>query len=87
LKDNIRDLILFGSLVKGGSPKDIDIAVIPQDDIEISETKKKIRNVVPNADIQIINVQSIYNSIWLTLIKEGYSVKRGKFISDISMSS
>lgn len=83
MNNNIVDIILFGSFVKEGSPNDIDVAIITREIDNVSETKNKIKEIIQNADIQLVNIDSIYSSIWLTLIKEGFSVKENKFLHEI----
>lgn len=84
LDEGIQDIILFGSLVKDGAAKDIDLAVLPGRHFDIQETKQKIRRLIGNkADIQIIDWNSVYSSLWLTLIKEGYSLKKEKYLSEL----
>lgn len=82
--DNIKDLIIFGSLVKGKfSPKDIDIAIVTEKkDISlVGEIKEKLPDKV---DIEMINEQDIYQSrLGLNLICEGFSIKKNKYIRDI----
>lgn len=84
LNKNIVDIILFGSFVKGGLAKDIDIALVVKDEINIQGTKDRIKSIfhMP-VDIVIINLESIYSPIWLTLIKEGYSVKKNSYLHEI----
>ncbi len=84
LDENIQDIIIFGSLVKGGTPKDIDIAVlvIQKEKVDSIELKKKISEIISkNIDFQIVDLTSIYSPLWLTLIKEGFSVKKNEFLS------
>ncbi|MFH1316781.1 MAG: hypothetical protein ABII01_04640 [Candidatus Woesearchaeota archaeon] len=83
LDRNILDIILFGSFVKGGIPNDTDVAIIVRNKERLEEIKKKIRSVVKKPDIEIIDIESIYNSTWLTLIKEGFSVNKNKFIYEL----
>lgn len=79
---NIKDIIIFGSAVKGSSePKDLDIALLLKTEIDITKIKEDIRNIYKNADIEIIN--SIYNSLWIVLIREGYSVRQNRFLFEI----
>lgn len=81
LDEELRDIIVFGSLVKGGSAHDVDLALIVKEGADVSEKKKKVRNILGDkADIQVIDWKSIYSPLWLTLIKEGFSIKRGEFI-------
>jgi len=83
LNNNIVDIILFGSFVKEGNPNDIDIAIVTREIDKVSETKNNIREIVKNSDIQLVDIESIYSPIWLTLIKEGFSVKENKFLHEI----
>ncbi len=84
LDENLVDLILFGSFVKGGTPKDIDIAILvrEREKIDNIEMKKKIKEIIPKKiDLQVLDINSIHSSLWLTLIKEGFSVQKNDFIS------
>ena len=84
LNNNLQDIIIFGSSVKGGFAKDIDVALITKWQIDVTDIKRRIRNILEKeTDIQVIDVNSIYSSIWLTLIKEGYSIKKKKFLAEI----
>jgi len=81
LDDNLLDIIFFGSFVKGGTPKDIDLALIVKEKKGLDSVKKDLSKIIGGElDIQIIDLDSIYNQIWLTLIKEGFSVKKNKFL-------
>lgn len=84
LDNNVIDIILFGSSVKGGSHNDVDIGLVVKEKIDFNSVKKRIKEIIKEEpDIQIIDINSLYSPIWLTLIKEGYSVKRGHFLSEI----
>lgn len=84
LNKNLIDMIFFGSFVKSGFAKDIDIALIVKDKIDVSEIKKKIKEILKKEeDVQLVNIESLYSPIWLTLIKEGFSIKKGRFLFDI----
>lgn len=75
----IDDIIIFGSIVKGSSePKDLDIALMLKDESETRNIKEDIRLISNEADIEIIN--SIYNPLWVVLMREGFSVKKNKFL-------
>ena len=45
LNEQLIDIILFGSVVKGGSPKDIDIALMLKDTTNLLTIKKKIKEI------------------------------------------
>ena len=83
LNNDLIDIILFGSFVKAGTPADIDVALVVKDKNNTAEIKKKVREIINNADIELIDIESIYSPIWLTLIKEGFSVKKNKYLSDL----
>ncbi|HIJ11076.1 TPA: hypothetical protein HA278_03385 [Candidatus Woesearchaeota archaeon] len=85
VRDNIVDIILFGSSVKGASrPSDIDIAVLYHGTIDKSVVKKNIQSCTQNTtDIQFITLQDYDKFIFLTLIREGYSVKNKKYLSEV----
>ena len=84
LDSNLIDIIIFGSLVKGGFPKDIDIALVVKEKIDLINLKKKIRNTIDkNLDIQIIDIWSLYSPLWLTIIKEGFSIRKNKYLFEI----
>ncbi|MFH1063682.1 MAG: nucleotidyltransferase domain-containing protein [Candidatus Woesearchaeota archaeon] len=84
LDKNIVDIIIFGSFVKQGSARDIDVAILVRDDKDLTDVKKQIRDILnKEADIQIIGLESIHSPIWLTLIKEGFSVKKKTFLREL----
>jgi len=80
----LTDIIVFGSTVKKGPSHDIDIALILQNPKTAPELKKKIRNTLnKETDIHILSHQTIYTPLWLTLIKEGYSIAKKKYLHEI----
>ena len=84
LNKNLTDIILFGSFVKGGSANDIDLALVAKDELSLKDVRIEIKNIFKKeADIQIISLESIYSPLWLTLIKEGFSVSKNKFIFEL----
>ncbi len=85
LKDykEIKDIIIFGSFVKDkNSPQDIDIAIIlEKKDISLVG---KIKTKMNNLDIELIKPEEIYQTrLGLTLITEGFSIKKNKFLRDL----
>jgi predicted nucleotidyltransferase len=80
----IKDFIIFGSLVKGRyPPKDIDIAlVVDKKDISlVGEIKDKLN--IKNLDAEMINTEEIYQTrLGLILISEGFSIKNNKFLRE-----
>ena len=78
----IEDIIIFGSVVKGSSsPNDLDIALILKNESELANIKGDIRSIARNVDIEIID--SIYNQLWVVLIREGFSIRQNKFLFEI----
>ncbi|MBW2966470.1 nucleotidyltransferase domain-containing protein [Candidatus Woesearchaeota archaeon] len=80
----IKDFIIFGSLVKGKYvPKDIDIALVVEkkDIFLVGEIKEQLKN--KNLDIELIKPEEIYQTrLGLNLISEGFSIKNNKFLRE-----
>ncbi len=84
LSENLVDIILFGSFVKGGTPKDVDVALLvkEKEKIDAQALRKKIEEIISsNLDMQILDITSVHSPLWLTLIKEGFSVQKNDFLS------
>ena len=78
----LEDIVLFGSFVKGKlEPKDIDIALLMKSQADISKIKDGIKSALMNADIEIVD--SIYSPLWAVLMREGFSVRKNKFLFEI----
>ena len=78
----IDDIIIFGSIVKGSSePRDLDVALLLKNESDIKQIKEHIRLISKDVDIEIID--SIHNSLWIVLIREGFSVRKNKFLFEI----
>lgn len=81
----VHDIILFGSAVKEKmNPADIDIAVIMEskDPVLIGEMQKTIP--LKNIHLQICAYDDFLKStLPYFMLSEGYSIKDGRFISDI----
>ncbi|MEK6816340.1 MAG: nucleotidyltransferase domain-containing protein, partial [Nanoarchaeota archaeon] len=81
LSKGLIDIIIFGSFVKGGDANDIDVALMAKDKVDVVAIKKELKGLFrKEVDVQVIGIESIYQPIWLTLIKEGFSVRKGEFI-------
>lgn len=81
----IKDIIIFGSFVKGrDNPKDIDLAfILIEKDIKLVNLIKK-ELITDKAHLEFIDIGDIYyNSLFLSLINEGLSIKENKFLRDI----
>jgi len=76
----ITDIILFGSNAKGKiNPSDIDIAVmVKEKDVAILDMFKDFKDI----DIQLLSLEDIDKQIFFTLIKEGYSVRKDKYLHE-----
>ena len=84
LDKDLIDIILFGSFVKDGNANDVDIIFVVTERKDFLETKKEVKKIIKKEiDFQIVDLESIYSPIWLTLIKEGFSVKKNKFLFEI----
>jgi len=82
LTDEIIDIVIIGSSVKGKiGPSDCDIILIS--DKDVSETRQEIRKIINNADIQKVGLNDYAKQIWLTIIREGYSVRHGKPLREL----
>ncbi len=82
-KKEVVDILLFGSYVKGRlSPKDIDLAVL-ENGVDRSSFKKRILEFISHADVQFLSFKDYDRSLWLTLLREGYSVKHQKYLYEL----
>lgn len=73
---NVKDIILFGSFVKGKeNPKDIDLAIISEENY----------SSFSNFHISVLNFEDFFKptSLVKTLFREGYSLKRNKSFSEV----
>ena len=81
----IKDFIIFGSLVKGKyAPKDIDIAIVAdkKDVSLVGEVKDQLK--IKSLDIELIKTEEVYQTrLGLTLLSEGFSVKNNKFLREM----
>ena len=86
-KYKLEDMIIFGSALKGKSrPSDIDIAII------IDEKKNNIEKISQELsqlriDLHITKINPcnllMETRLWSTLIHEGFSVKKQRFLSEM----
>ena len=89
-RDEILDIILFGSLVKGKqNPKDLDILIIYSNKvknmIDINyELRKKINKIISNTEIIGKSYSEIFDSSFVvreSILSEGYSMKTNNFLA------
>jgi len=80
----IKDIILFGSFVKGrDNPKDIDLAVIIKErDINLAQYIKKEIGI-DKIHLDFITLDDVYTPLFLSLINEGYSIQKDDFLRNI----
>jgi len=88
-KEDILDIILFGSSVRGKEkPKDIDILMLYKDkkDIDISyELKKRLKTKGYNAEITDKTYKELFEETFKareSILSEGYSLVYDKFLSE-----
>lgn len=81
---DIEDILIFGSLAKNKARvNDLDLAVILNNDIPKTGLMEKIQKLSnKKIHLQKITIKDYDKFIWLTLIKEGYSVKHNKFLHE-----
>lgn len=81
----IEDIIIFGSLVREKThPKDVDIALLvhERDEEQLEKIEKELRSLLEGfkIDITILTVKEVYSPLWLSIMKEGYSVSNEEFL-------
>jgi len=86
--ENIIDILLFGSVVKGKlEPNDVDILIIYNKNLNkelIYGFKKKLDNLISNVNITSVNYYDIFNKNFQareSFLIEGYSLIRNAFVS------
>ena len=84
-KDNLNDIIIFGSAVKGKKmPKDIDLALIlkEKDMSKISSIKKEIDD--NRVDIEAVTQDSLLKTkLSINILLEGYSIEKKDFLRNM----
>lgn len=81
----IEDIIIFGSLVREKThPKDVDIALLvhERDEGPLEKIEDELRSLFEGfkIDITILTVKEVYSPLWLSIMKEGYSVSNEEFL-------
>ncbi|MBU1204850.1 MAG: nucleotidyltransferase domain-containing protein [Nanoarchaeota archaeon] len=81
----IIDLVIFGSVAKNKiRASDIDIAVILKDSIDKNNLKESIGKLInKKIHLQLVSINDYDKFLWLTLIKEGYSIKHNKYLFEL----
>ncbi len=82
-RKEIIDIIFFGSIAKGRtSAKDLDVIILSDDGKIV--LKKEINEIAGrNVDLQIVGLKDYDRFIWLTMIKEGFSVKHNDYLFNV----
>lgn len=83
--EKIIDIIIFGSTVKGSlKTSDLDIMLLSNNADSRSELKDRIERLIEKKiDLQIINFKDYDKFIWITMIREGFSVKHNDYLHNI----
>lgn len=85
--ENAVDIVIFGSFVKDKiNTNDIDVALLckSKGNINKTETKKEIEALIKaKIDLQIIDINDYDNFIWISLIREGFSVKHNNYLHEL----
>lgn len=81
----IEDVIIFGSLAREKThPRDIDIALLvhERDDRQLEQIEDELRYLIDGfkIDITILTIKDLYSPLWLSIMKEGYSVSNDEFL-------
>ena len=82
---DIIDIILFGSFVKGkGNASDIDVALLSEVSIDRLKMKKELEVLLgKKIDLQILTLYDYSKPLWISLIREGFSVKHDAFLHQL----
>lgn len=83
---DIQDFYIFGSFVKGKfKPADIDLALLVyKKDFELLSGVLKELKQYPNLHIEMVLFNEIFTEpIWKSLLSEGFSIKKDKFLRDL----
>ena len=85
--NGLEDIIIFGSYLKEKfMPEDIDIALVMETKDYDLANKVNADILGVNAHITIVLLKEFYlqpESIWKSLVAEGFSIKKNNFIRDI----
>lgn len=83
--NGIIDIILFGSFVKGkGNASDIDIALLSETSLDRIKVRKDLEAVLQKKiDVQILTLHDYSKPLWISLIREGFSVKHDVFLHQL----
>jgi len=82
---DIIDIVIFGSKAKGAiAPTDLDIAVITDTEVDKKKLKDSLKKEVrKEIDLQVLSAKDYDKFIWITIMREGYSVKHNSYLSEV----
>ena len=87
LSEDIEDIIIFGSVVKGkGMPKDIDICLVFKDKINLKKVELINSKLGGNFHVSSLIMKNFLNKkhpLAQSLLFEGISISRGKRLGDL----
>ncbi|MBW2995598.1 nucleotidyltransferase domain-containing protein [Candidatus Woesearchaeota archaeon] len=86
-QSDLEDIVIFGSFVKDKfQPNDIDIALLMYKknyDIAVA-VKEEVRKTFRNVHMTVVLFSEFYTKpIWKSIIAEGFSIKKNKFLKDV----
>ncbi len=81
----VEDIIIFGSIVRAKSrPKDLDLALLvhQKEETILEKIEEEIQNELKEfkVDITVLTIKEVYAPIWLSIMHEGWSVKKEEFL-------
>ena len=81
----IIDIIIFGSTAKGKvRPADLDLAILADEEIDKLSLREKTSVLFSKpVHLQFVTLRDYDSFFLVTLIREGYSVKHGSYLSEI----
>ncbi len=88
IKENIIDIFIIGSSLKNKiMPRDLDIIVMFREK-DLKNAEEKLFEIKEKGDIPKIHIEPVFaddilaENIALTIMHEGFSIKRNKFLSE-----
>lgn len=81
----IVDIIIFGSTTKNKLvPRDTDIAILTEGGLNRPAIKKELEEKIgKKIDLQILTLKEYKLPLWITLMREGYSVMHEKYVYEL----
>lgn len=85
-KYKLNDIVIFGSFVRGKfNPNDLDIALIVKNENKelIFNAENEIKSICEKSDIIILNFDEIYEPLFASIFKEGFSILKEEFFYNL----